>query len=151
MASNEEFDKFKEEILNRILEVEKNLIFTQPKIMEMRLNDCVVKLDRSVERINEIEKMTNKDKVLLDSIHDLKTREWDSHQKISSQESKLINLSREVKDTVTKYDKLYLDNLYLPGLIGDSNCRFKNMKEFIEVRNIYVVVFDGKYVKSDQF
>ena len=46
---------------------------------------------------------------------------------------KLFHLQSEIKSAISKYDKIYLENLFLPGIIGEKNCRFKNMKEFIEV------------------
>jgi hypothetical protein len=133
MTNSEELEKFKEEMLKRIIEVEKSIVYIQPRVLESKLNDVLGKFDKYTERLNEIEKMANKDKVLIDSIHDLKTREWDSQQTITNHEIKLNSVSKDLKDSISKYDKIYLENLFLPGIIGESNCRFKNMKEFIEV------------------
>ena len=40
------------------------------------------------------------------------------------------SLSKDIKDAIVKYDKIILDNLMYPGLIG-SDCKYKTFHEFI--------------------
>lgn len=132
--TNEDQKKFKEEVLKKLMEIEKSINLIQPKIMETKLNDVLSKLDFYSERLNEIEKMANKDKVIIDTIHDLKTNLWNSQENLSNQEIKLNLISKELKESVKKYDRIFLDNLYLPSIIGENNCRFRSLREYIEVR-----------------
>jgi hypothetical protein len=130
---NEDNKKFKEEVCKRLTEVEKNLSQFHPKIMEAKFNEILLKLDFYSERLNEIEKMANKDKVMIDTIHDLKTNVSTSQQLISNHEMKVNTIGKELKESIKKYDKIFLDNLHLPSIIGDNNCRFRSLREFIEV------------------
>jgi len=130
---NEDNKKFKEEVCKRLTEVEKNLSQFHPKIMEAKFNEILSKLDFYSERLNEIEKMANKDKVMIDTIHDLKTNVSTSQQLISNHEMKVNTIGKELKESIKKYDKIFLDNLHLPSIIGDNNCRFRSLREFIEV------------------
>ena len=133
MKNNEEIRNFKEEFSKRLDEVENRITQIKPVFMDNKLNEIFSKLDFFTARLDEIEKMANKDKVLIDSIHDLKTQVWDSSQLLSTHDKKLNGVAKDLKDSIYKFDKIYLDNLHLPGVVGDSNCRFKNFKEFIEV------------------
>lgn len=131
--NNEETQKFKEQILKRIIEVEKSIINIQPRLLETRLSEVSSKLEKYTERLNEIEKMANKDKLLIDSIHDLKSWKFDAQQQISKNDVKLQGVYKDLKDTISKYDRIYLENLFLPGVVGEQNCKFRNMRDFIEV------------------
>ena len=44
---------------------------------------------------------------------------------------RIKNIDKMVNDGFHKYDRIYLDNLCIPGLIGEY-CKFKNFKDFIE-------------------
>jgi len=134
MTINEDHKKFKEEVLKKMMEIEKSIVLIQPKIMETKLNEVLSKLEFYTERLNEIEKMANKDKVLIDTIHDLKTNLWDSQEQLSNHEMKLNGLSKDLKESIKKYDKIFLDNLHLPSIIGENNCRFRSLREYIEVK-----------------
>jgi len=143
---NEDNKKFKEEVCKRLTDVEKNLSQFHPKIMESKFNEILSKLDFYSERLNEIEKMANKDKVLIDTIHDLKTNLSASQQQISNHEMKMNTVGKELKESIKKYDKIFLDNLHLPSIIGESNCRFRGLREFIEVYYYLSKVHTGEHV-----
>ena len=142
---NEEWEKFKEFILNKTQHLENNIIKINPGAMDTKLNDVICKLERYSERLNQIEIIANKDKVITDGVHDLQTWKNEARQQISYHDVKLIGISRDLKDAIAKYDKIYLDNLFLPGVIGEHNCKFKNMREFIEVRRQLKIVYNGEF------
>ena len=133
MNNNDDNNTFNEEILTRIIEIEKSVFNSHTKSSETKLTELITKYDKFTERLNEIEKMANKDKVLIDSVHSLKTWENKAQDQIATSELRLNSIYKELKDTISKYDKIYLENLFIPGVIGEHNCRFKNMNEFIEV------------------
>ena len=132
MNSNE-IKIFKEEILQRIIAIEKSVMTILPNSAESNIGELIIKYDQFTERLNEIEKIANKDKVLIDSIHSIKTWENKAQDQITNIEIRLNGIQRELKDTVSKYDKIFMENLFIPGMIGENNCRYKNMREFIEV------------------
>jgi hypothetical protein len=93
-------EKFKEEVCKRLMDVEKNLSQFHPKIIESRFNEILSKLNFYSERLNEIEKMANKNKVLIDTIYDMKIHLNTSQQKISNHEMKINTLGKELKDSI---------------------------------------------------
>jgi hypothetical protein len=46
---------------------------------------------------------------------------------------RLNSFQKEFSNACYKYDKIYLENLHLPGTIGE-NCTYKNLRDYIEVR-----------------
>ena len=133
MTSNDDINTFKEEVLLRIIAIEKSVLNIQPKSAETNVTELITKYDRLTERLNEIEKIANKDKVLIESIHSLKTWESKAQDQITTSEIRINGIHRELKDTVSRYDKIFMENLFIPGVIGENNCRYRNMREFIEV------------------
>jgi len=57
---------------------------------------------------------------------------------------RLVNLQKDLSQLNEKYDKIFEENLIIPGTIGDF-CKFKNMREYIEVR-IYLLKIIVKYI-----
>lgn len=51
--------------------------------------------------------------------------------KLTSHEIRIDNLSKEINKIYYKYDKIYMDNLLLPGLIGEC-CKYKTTKDFFD-------------------
>ena len=66
------------------------------------------------EKLTSIEKKTNKNK-----------------DDLINYDVKFTSLRKDFSEACFKYDKLFLNNLSIPGLIGHS-CKFKNIKEFVE-------------------
>ena len=56
--------------------------------------------------------------------HQLMTLDWRTN-----------DLEKKHDAACFKYDKIYLDNLYVPGLIGE-HCDFANLKAYIEAENL---------------
>ena len=69
-----------------------------------------------------------------------KTKQNNAQKKTNDQmisyDFKITQLQKDFSNSSYKYDKIYLDNLIIPGTIGDY-CRYKNMKEYIEVYFAY--------------
>ncbi len=83
-------------------------------------------------KLHEIESLVNKEKVQIDHIHGLMTFKEIASDDLKHHEIKLEQIHNEIRKGFNRYDKIYLDNLYLPGVIGE-NCKFKSLKEFVEV------------------
>lgn len=130
--TNLEFSKFKEEILSLISEKEINLnskiekyhnqLFQVESNYEKKTNNIsqqytdftttAANINNRLDRLNSYEAFTHK-----------------TNDQLISHEIRLTNLSKELQKAINKYDKIFLDNLVLPGYIGEC-CKFKNAKEF---------------------
>ena len=100
---------------------------------ENKLKDYNNRMDRFNTRIDEIENIMNKNKVKLENVDDLLIFQQETAEKLITQGVKINGVQKDIKDAINKYDKIYLDNLFIPGLIGEF-CRFKNNREFVEVK-----------------
>jgi len=52
---------------------------------------------------------------------------------------KLNTFQKEMGYKFATYDKVYLENLFIAGVIGENNCQYRNMKEFVLV--IIFIIF----------
>ena len=95
---NEEWEKFKEFILNKTQHLENNIIKINPGAMDTKLNDVICKLERYSERLNQIEIIANKDKVITDGVHDLQTWKNEARQQISYHDvyENIYNFNRDL-------------------------------------------------------
>ena len=107
------FQQFENKTYDNFSELRNQIINTDNKINMILSNEAKIK-----NLINNFESLEKKFKVLNDKFVNI--------------EIKFVNLSREYSESCYKYDKLILDNLLVPGYIGSGNCKFKNLKEFLE-------------------
>jgi hypothetical protein len=131
----EMLDEFKQHLLTRMLEIENQLklnLSTLKSENEIILKEFKARMDRFNTRIDETENIMNKNKVKLENVDDLLIFQQETSEKIITQGVKINGVQKDIKDAVNKYDKIYLENLFIPGLIGEF-CRFKNNREFVEV------------------
>ena len=93
-----------------------SIISESNRIMEenKRINECFLEQKYQIDKIETLEKLLNK---LNDSL--------------ISHEIRLANVGNELHSIKTKYDKIVLDNLLVPGFIGPS-CQFKNLSAYIK-------------------
>ena len=83
-----------------------------------------------------MENFTNINKVRLENIDDLLVFQRETSDKLITHGVKLNGVQKDIKEACSKYDKIYLENLFIPGIIGEF-CKFKNNREFVEVKNNY--------------
>ncbi len=110
-----------EEIKSRLTETEKNFDIHKLKIESI--------LDES---------QINKNKI--DKINELVVFSKKTTDQILSIDIKLGSLQKEFSNACYKYDKIFLDNLHVPGTIGDY-CKYKNLREYIEVILLFNNIF----------
>ena len=131
---NEELNKFKDEMLKYLYERNqhyKSLInYFHDKIQEDKkeyfdqmklINDnysailsSQAALNNKIEKISTIDTFMNK-----------------TNDQLITHEIRINNLSSDLIKAIQKYDKIYLDNLELPGYIGKF-AKFKNCQAFFE-------------------
>ena len=107
------FQQFENKTYDNFSELRNQITNTDNKINMILSNEAKIK-----NLTNNFEFLEKKFKVLNDKFVNI--------------EIKFVNLSREYSESCYKYDKLILDNLLVPGYIGPGNCKFKNLKEFLE-------------------
>ena len=98
-------------------------------------NDFLVleeKHDKVSIQLNELNHTVNTDKAYVDRIQDLLSFQRRANDQMNSYELRIGNITKGLKDACYKYDKIYLDNLCIPGVIGEF-CRFKTVKDYLEV------------------
>ena len=107
------FQNFEVKTYDNISELRSQITNTDNKINMILSNEAEIKI-----LSNNFENLENKFKVLNDKFLNI--------------DIKFINLNKDYSESCYKYDKMILDNLLVPGYIGPGNCKFKNLKEFLE-------------------
>jgi len=100
--------------------------------IKQRLFDIEKKLDNHNVKIESILDETQTYKNKIEKINELVLFSKKTSDQIMSIDIKLGGLQKDFSNACYKYDKIYLDNLNVPGTIGDY-CKYKNMREYIEV------------------
>ena len=133
---NKELNKFKEDILSFMREKDK---FYLQKLKEVQIKSDVN--DKNIDRIKEV--MDSNFNTLLSKQVDVgakleKFKTYDAfinkaNDKLISHEIRINSLREDLTKSNQKYDKIYLENLEVPGYIGRSS-KYPNCKLFfIEV------------------
>ena len=153
--SNNNMNLFKDEILNKIREIEsKFLNELSKKNLEININ-----YENFSEKVNSIlesnrlmiESITNQ-KIHFEKISKLELITKKLDDKLITQEIRITNLFNDIKQMKANYDKIITDNLIIPGYLGpgcpfrslgnfiisstDEFKRFKDEKEFIKKMNL---------------
>ena len=131
---NEELNKFKDEVLSFFKNRDKyflNLINSykcQIQTAEKKYEDLskLIKLNYE-EIITSNASLNNR----LDKFNSYESFVSKTNDNITSHEIRINNLREDFTKTVHKYDKIYLDNLELPGYIGRC-AKYKNCQLFFE-------------------
>jgi len=112
---NEKFSQ-----LSTYLETQKNI--NEQK--NQQLSSSIVTLTKKVEEKTDLKKFEDKLKQSINTMHDTTVK----------LEVKSNMLSRDLRDTCFKYDKIVSNNLLVPGIVGPG-CHYENLKYFIEYVN----------------
>ena len=133
---DEKLKKLKEELLLKICDTDnKNYKFNQ-----QLSNDLM-------NKINSVAQINNDNKIRIDNIQDFNTIvkvkvlnnyndfsdfKTNTSEGIYSQSIQVSKLEKELTNIINKFDKVFIENLILPGQIGE-NCTYKNLREYLEV------------------
>ena len=125
---------FKDELNKKFINYD-NRMFSYVNNLESNLKDCIIKVNSLFEKSNiflaKIDKIDNLGKNL-DSINEL----------LTYHDIRINNLIKELNDACFKYDKIFLNNLIIPGKIGEF-CKYKNLKEYLEYTFTQFIQFDN--------
>ena len=123
---NEVFKDMKE--LERKLTEKINVISTNLNSSKEDLNDNYSKINKKIDNIMTIVESPEKKMKIEDQLNSLKKRVDDI---AFTNKVKITAIEKSITDITFKYDKIFLDNLTVPGIIGTA-CPFKNLSSFMD-------------------
>ena len=131
--SYKELIYFKEEIFHSLKDFQK-------KVMEKtnaQLNQFNAKLDETKSLIsknkNELTQFITKEE-FQEEKKDILNKEKNQKiidEKLTSIEIQISAIRKEINEACYKYDKIFIEQLTLPGIIGDK-CKYKSIKDYIK-------------------
>ena len=134
IKNNEIPKKLKEEILSQLKQDQEKFYQHIERKMEQHnitINESLQKFDENREIIEKI--LANR--YYFEKLEYLDKISTKLNDGILAHEIRITKNINEINALRTKYDKIVLDNLLLPGQIGPS-CQFKNLSQYIK-NNIY--------------
>ena len=139
LKSNRELEiRLKSEIQNYTNEFAQNILLFNEKIKIMHENNTNVM--SSLPNIN----------LKISKIDGLEKSGVKADNKLSSHELRITSILKEIEKIKTKYDKIFLDNLLIPGYIGVS-CRFPNVAEYLlsNINEVSLIKLETDKLKRD--
>jgi hypothetical protein len=139
MTETIEFIKLQEILLQRIHEQESKIlerVKTYQDVNDKKINQIENELDLQKSRSMTQQEMINSHKLFIDKIPDLEKSQSLNAEDTFANKCKIMTLEKDLSAATKKYDKMYFDNLILPGVIGDGN-RYKNVREYLDVNNLF--------------
>ena len=131
---NKELDMFKDDILDYLKERDKsifNLIKTYKEKIDKTENNYLELTKRISNNYSDILSSQAQINNRLDKLNSYESFSIKTNDQLISHEIRLNNLREDYNKSVQKYDKIYLDNLELPGYIGKYS-KYKNCQVFFE-------------------
>jgi hypothetical protein len=132
--SSGHLNEFKNEILKEVREVEKNMESNYKKFMsslEVKLQHYDKLFDSISVRIKDGQ-TSSSDKIKLEKVDELSAFHKKATDQILTHDVRINAIQKDLRDACFKYDKIFLENLTIPGCIGEY-CKFKNIKDYLEV------------------
>ena len=131
---------FKDDILKVLRQMESK-VNQKFDLSLFEIKKQIKSTENKYEALNESVNYLSKEKVTDNNIN---SKLEQLFQFKSTTESSLASLSfrsdqfaKDLKDAIYKYDKIIIDNLVNPGIIG-NNCKFKTLRDFIEYVNKHI-------------
>ncbi len=131
---SEDLNKFKEEILSLISENNKK-IEEKIEIYKSEITKQEKEYDAITKRINsqysEILSSQAQINTKFDELKGYNAFVAKTTDQITTHEIRISTIKMDLNKAIEKYDKIYLENFVVPGVIGNY-CKYKNCKDFIE-------------------
>ena len=140
-----------------------NDMLTDLKKLELQINSKVSNINQTLSsKTNEYDSKFKKiSENITELISQLAERKYDNDrveellsiqnkfsEQIIENQSRISIIDKHLEESIFRYDKMILENLQLPGIIGNS-CKFKNCRMFFE--NIYnELKLNQKYKEQEQ-
>ena len=128
---------FKEDFLKTLHELENTMIrTTSTKLNEFdsELKQVTIKTETLEKNVYTLTHSNNIDIHKIEKIDGLLDTQTKMKAQLMAHDIKLSTCERDISNACYKYDKIFLDNLSVPGTIGDY-CKYKNLREYIVSNN----------------
>ena len=99
--------------------------------LSTKINEYDSKINKIFENINELISQITERKFDHERVEELISMNNKFGEQIKENQSRISIIDKNLEDSIFKYDKIILDNLQVPGIIGIS-CKFKNCRMFFE-------------------
>jgi len=83
-------------------------------------------------KIDQIQNKLLADNSKVEKITDLVKFKDEAEDYIFNIKEKIMTINSDLEIACTKYDKIFIENLEVPGIIGEYN-KYKNLRDYIEV------------------
>ena len=124
---------FKDETLRTLRDIEKQLL-EKLKLKNIETETKIANFDSKLTRFQEYNKRMYESyvqqHVFLEKIKYLNEFKSDTETRLISFDVKLSSFLSDLADIKSRYDKLFLENLTVPGIIGTS-CKFASISDYI--------------------
>ena len=131
--SKEEINKFKEELLQVVNQLERKIL-EDINNKKAQLNANYEKNNEKINQIishnREIIESVVAEKINCEKIQILENFKNKADGILITHEIRINKMNKDIDDMKTRYDKIIIENLYVPGYVGPA-CQFKNIGEYI--------------------
>ena len=124
---------FKDETLKALREIEKQLlekIKLKSDETESKISDFDLKLSKFQEINKRMYESVIEQQVYLEKINYLNDFKSKTETRLISFDVKLTNFLSDLINIKSRYDKIFLENLTVPGIIGNS-CKYRSISDYI--------------------
>ena len=125
---------FKEDILKDIKIIE-NQIKTKSKENLEKFETKFIEYDQKfeilIEKVSNLSNLISTDKIINEKVENLISFKNKFDEYITQNDIKNDLLYKDIHNAIFKYDKMFADSVFYPGVIGNL-CKFKNFHEFID-------------------
>ena len=125
---------FKEEILGNIKQMENKVnekINQMTKLVDTKLSPYQSKFDEMSSKLFDLSNLISVDKSTNEKVSKLLEFKTTVNDLLQSIELKINQCNKDISNATYKYDKVLLENLMIPGLLG-IGCKYPTLKSFIE-------------------
>lgn len=122
--------QIEEKMTNRLNQVH-NTLSSRISVFQTKISDIE----------NELKEITSRMQTILISTSNITTiapTQKKFEETLVTFEIRLNSLSKELSNSIYRYDKIILDNLMIPGQVGEY-CKHKNLKEYITALNDHLL------------
>ena len=125
---------FKEDILKDIKKIENRLNIKYKEnnsFHESKFREIEEKIDFISQNIIDLSNLISLDNNIKEKVDNLLTTKEKFEDYITQNNIQYNTMYKDLHNSIFKYDKLFADNIFYPGIIG-SMCKFKNFHELID-------------------
>ena len=147
------FSQLKEELLKEIRISENKILDTikkQTQEINHLKNDRILKFESIANKNKEILESIVNQKMKFEKIDEFEMFKTKINDMIITHDIRINNSINEISQMKTKYDKIFTDNLTIPGYVGPS-CKYKSISEYIyaNISEISKLKNDKEVVKKE--